>query len=157
MSKYAEYSPINEVPFGKDTAGDSEQWKRAMAEEIKAILRSNTWKLVDRPRDQHVIGSRMVFRNKYKADGNMDKRKARLVAQGFSRKPGIHFNTIKTAVALANEVNPADRETSEELRRKAEAMLRDFGDGNKVCLLHKALYGSRQAGRSWYNELIKVL
>lgn len=44
----------------------------------------------------------MVLRNQFKADGSFDKLKARLVAQGFSQKPGIHFNeSFRTAVALA--------------------------------------------------------
>jgi hypothetical protein len=44
------------------------------------------------PRDPQVIGSRMVLRNKYRADGTFERRKARLVAQRFSQKPGIHFS-----------------------------------------------------------------
>ncbi|KAL0267391.1 UNVERIFIED_CONTAM: hypothetical protein PYX00_009677 [Menopon gallinae] len=53
----------------------------------------------------------MVLRNKFKADGSSKRRKARLVAQGFNQKPGIHFKetfapvarlgTIRMATALA--------------------------------------------------------
>ena len=34
----------------------------------------------------------MVLCNKIGPDGNVVRRKARLVAQGFNQPPGIHFN-----------------------------------------------------------------
>jgi hypothetical protein len=74
------------------TGPDAGDWLSAMVEKMKSILKNDTWKLVNRPRDPQVIGSRMVLRDKYRADGTFERRKARLVAQGFSPKPGIHFS-----------------------------------------------------------------
>jgi hypothetical protein len=56
------------------------------------------------PRDPQVIGSRMVLRNKYRADGTFERRKARLVAQGFSQKPGIHFSETFAPVARFSSI-----------------------------------------------------
>ena len=41
----------------------------------------------------------MVLRKKLKPDGTVDRKKARLVAQGFSQKPGLHFNETFAPVA----------------------------------------------------------
>lgn len=38
-----------------------------------------------------MIGSRFVLCNKLKQNGTVERKKVRLVAQGFSQKPGIHF------------------------------------------------------------------
>ena len=66
---------------------------------------------LDHPDDRVIIGSRFVLRNKFKPDGTLERRKARLVARGFTQRPGIHFNetfapvdrlsSIRLLVALA--------------------------------------------------------
>jgi len=67
--------------------------------EISNILARNTWKIVDRPETQKVIGSRFVLTNKLHSDGSVHRRKARLVARGFSQKPRIDFEQSFAPVA----------------------------------------------------------
>lgn len=43
------------------------------------------------------------------------------------------------------------------IHRKAAKMLADLKEGGKVCLLNKAIYGLRQAGRCWHSELSEDL
>jgi hypothetical protein len=94
-----------EVPMKQALTGpDAGEWLSAMVEEMKSILKNDTWKLVNRSRDIQVIGSRMVLRNKYRADGTFERRKARLVAQGFSQKPGIHFSETFAPVARFSSI-----------------------------------------------------
>ena len=43
-----------------------------------------------------------------------------------------------------------------ELKKQAKELLRKMNDSDVVCKLNKAIYGLRQAGRCWYNELSRV-
>ena len=53
-------------------------WKKAMDDEFQALMRNNTWELVPAIENQHVVSNKWVYRVKYKADGSLDKYKARL-------------------------------------------------------------------------------
>jgi len=63
------------------------------------------------PKGHSVIGSRFVLQNKYGTNGVLEKRKARVVARGFSQQPERDFqetyapisrlNTIRLALAVA--------------------------------------------------------
>ncbi|KAK2578749.1 hypothetical protein KPH14_012275 [Odynerus spinipes] len=75
-----------------------------MAVGVRSITKNDTWTVVPRPKDRDVIGSRIVLRNKYRPDGSIEKRKVRLVAQGFSQRLGIHFNQTYAPVAILNSI-----------------------------------------------------
>ena len=63
----------------------------AIQEELNQFERSEVWKLVPRPQNQSVIGTRWVFRNKMDENGIIIRNKARLVAQGFNQEEGIDY------------------------------------------------------------------
>lgn len=83
---------------------DSEDWFGAMASEMASIIKNDTWNLVSRTDEMDVIGSRMVLRNKFDANGRLQRRKARLVAQGFSQHPGVHYSQTFAPVARLSTV-----------------------------------------------------
>jgi len=68
------------------------QWLKAALDEIQALVDNGTFDLVQLPAGKRAIGSRWVFRVKRKADGSIERHKGRLVAQGFSQRPGFDFN-----------------------------------------------------------------
>lgn len=90
---------------------ESAEWSKAMADEVKSILKKDTWNLVDRSRAPKVIGSRFVLRNKYGAADVLKRRKARIVTKGYAQQYGMDFHetyvpvarlaSIRTAVAFA--------------------------------------------------------
>ena len=62
-----------------------------MSIEVRSILRNGTWDIVDRPSDRRVIGSRFVLRDKFLSDGELDRRKVRIMARVFSQQPGTNY------------------------------------------------------------------
>jgi len=64
----------------------------AIKVEYKALVQNNMWTLVSPLVDDKIIGYKWVFRNKYNANGSLQRRKARLVAKGFHLTFGLHYN-----------------------------------------------------------------
>ena len=70
-------------PDSFDEACKSQIWIDAMKIEYNALLKNQTWQLVDLPQGKQAINCKWVYKTKFKADGTIDKHKARLVAKGF--------------------------------------------------------------------------
>ncbi|KMQ86259.1 retrovirus-related gag-pol polyprotein [Lasius niger] len=100
-----EYAFLSEIPIKTALSGaDANEWLDAMAIEMKSIIKNHTWQIVERPKNTEVIGSRIVFRNKFNPDGTIERKKARIVAKGFAQRPGIHFNQTFAPVARMSSV-----------------------------------------------------
>ena len=78
---------------------DWPRWKEAMDREYKSLKLARTWRTIDRPPSRNVVSCRWVFRLKRKADGSVDKYKARLVARGFTQVPGLDYTDTYAPVA----------------------------------------------------------
>jgi hypothetical protein len=70
-----------------------------MNEELENFERNQVWTLVAPPRDVNVIGTKWVFKNKQREDGEVVWNKARLVAQGYSQVEGLNFGETFAPVA----------------------------------------------------------
>ena len=75
-----------------------------MDEEIDAMERNNNWDLVDFPDNKNCIGVKWIYKTKLNVDGDVEKYKARLVAQGFSQQPSIDYNENFAPVAILDTV-----------------------------------------------------
>ena len=71
---------------------EKEQWEAAMQKEMDSIYTNGIWDLVELPANRTPVGSKWVFKKKTKADGSIERYKARLVAQGFSQKQGLDYD-----------------------------------------------------------------
>ena len=152
------------------SSSDSEHWHQAMQNEMKSLYEHNVWELTDLPEGQKAVGSKWVFKVKHKADGSVERHRARLVAQGFSQKygvdydetfsPVVRFESIRTVIALAVEkglklyqmdVNTAflHGELEEEIYMKQPEGFVTEEKEHLVCKLNKSLYGLKQSPRSW--------
>ena len=119
-----------------------------------------------------------VFVRKRDKMGSIIQRRARLIAQGFGQKPGtdysnngtfalvMHFKTLHTILAYAAVNNLKLRQfdvkgaylhgyLKEKIYMKQPPGFKD--DTGCVCLLEQSLYGLKQAGNIWNQELNQVL
>eukprot|EP00253_Pinus_taeda_P014389 PITA_14389 len=60
-------------PTSFKEAASHDERKEAMQKEYDALIKNGTWKLVDSPSRTKPIGCKWVYKNKYKADGSLDK------------------------------------------------------------------------------------
>ncbi|GJY69651.1 phospho-2-dehydro-3-deoxyheptonate aldolase 1, chloroplastic-like protein [Tanacetum coccineum] len=67
------------------------RWIDAMNSEMEALNRNKTWIITDLPKNRKAIGSKWIFKVKYKSTGEVERFKARLVAKGFSQKEGVDY------------------------------------------------------------------
>ena len=102
ISDFALFSIVDPICF--EEAIKYESWKKAMDEEIEAIEKNQTWKLVNLPEGKDAIGVKCIYKTKFDANANVVKHKARLVAKGFSQQPGIDYNETFSPIARLDTV-----------------------------------------------------
>ncbi|XP_033212137.1 uncharacterized mitochondrial protein AtMg00820-like [Belonocnema kinseyi] len=76
----------------------------AIADKVNSILMNDTWSLVGRSKASKVIGRRFVLRNKYGTNGILKKRKARIVAKGYSQQYDKDFHETYALVAKLSSI-----------------------------------------------------
>ncbi|WVZ77023.1 LOW QUALITY PROTEIN: hypothetical protein U9M48_024926 [Paspalum notatum var. saurae] len=70
-----------------------------MQEELNNFTRNEVWVLEERPKDNNIIGTKWVFRNKQDEHGVVVRHKAWLVAKGFAQVEGLDFGKTFAPVA----------------------------------------------------------
>ena len=104
----------DDLPLNYDEAisgPEGNLWKQAMDEEMENLRIMGTWIRKELPEEREAVGCKWVYLRKKDENGNITKYKARLVAQGFSQKPGtdysdngtfapvMRFETLRTMMA----------------------------------------------------------
>ena len=82
-----------------------------MINKMEALQQNRTWVLVPPPSSGNVVGNKWIYKIKRKADGSIDRFKARLVARGYTQEYGIDYletfglvvkpQTIPTILSIA--------------------------------------------------------
>ena len=159
------------------TGPQAVEWTSGCTTEMHQLRHNDTWTLVTAPPDTNIVGCKWVLKLKLMPDGSV-KYKARLVAQGFTQKPGVDYEetyspvvryaSLRALFALAAhygwEVHHMDVKSAylngvlEETiyMRQPEGFV-EKGKEQHVCRLKKGLYGLKQAGRCWNHTIDPAL
>jgi hypothetical protein len=164
---------IPREPHNTRAALSHPSWKAAMDEELEALHKNQTWKLVPHTSDMHVIGSKWVFRPKLKPDGSLDRLKARVVAKRYHQVDGPDYTktfspvikpvTIRMVITIALVKKWLMRQLDvknaflhglilENIYMEQPLGMADPAYLKHVCKLHKALYGLKQTPRAWFDR-----
>lgn len=158
---------------------DWRHWDDAMRDELASIRDCNVAELCRLPAGRRAIGSRWVFKRKLDPATRLTSRfKARLVAQGFSQRPGIDYNetyapvvsysTLRILFALSAiedlELEQMDVKTAflygdleEEVYMRQPPGYEAKGKEHLVWRLRKSIYGLKQSPRMWNAKITQVL
>ena len=79
-------------------------WKEAIKSEIDSILHNHTWELVYLPPGSKPLGCKWILKKKMKADGTIDKFKARLVIKGYKQKASLDYFDTYSSVTKINSI-----------------------------------------------------
>jgi len=146
---------------------DAAEWAQAFTEEMAAHEHNGTWELVKCLPDVRPVDNRWVLKPKRRADGTIERLKAKFVARGFTQSPGIDYcetyaptappPVICTTTALAaahdlhlhsidisNTFLNSDIDADIDMRQPDGFVL---GGRNIVCKLNKGIYGTKQGAR----------
>ncbi|GJU24849.1 retrovirus-related pol polyprotein from transposon TNT 1-94 [Tanacetum coccineum] len=153
-----------------EALGD-ESWVVAMQEELNQFITNDVWDLVPLPKNQSIIGTKWVYRNKLDENGIVSRNKARLVAQGYNQQEGIDYDEtyalvariesirILLDIACANDFKLYQMVVksaflngfiNKEVYVAQPPDFIDFEKPNYVYKLKKVLYGLKQAPKAWY-------
>ncbi|UYV79312.1 hypothetical protein LAZ67_17002102 [Cordylochernes scorpioides] len=156
---------------------EREKWLQAMNEELNSLEKNNVWELTPLPKDKKIIGCKWTYKQKLNSKGEIERYKARLVAKGFNQKfgrdyeetfaPIVKHSTIRAFLAASvykgMQVIHLDVKTAFLHGDLDKELYMELPEGlhtkqtNKVCKLKKAIYGLKQAGRSWNTKIASTL
>jgi hypothetical protein len=159
---------------------------RAIAKEITDMIDISTFELCELPKFRRAIPTKLVLKVKHRADGTLDKYKARMVVQGFHQiigkdfhatfSPMASFVNVRLVISLAvtngwslmhADVPQAflrssmDTDVYVDLAKGIQLMDKVSGlphnsDG-QVLKLRRALYGLKQSPQLWNKEMNSFL
>ncbi|KAI3693370.1 hypothetical protein L6452_33205 [Arctium lappa] len=164
---------------------DWAKWKEAIQVELNSLNKRKVFgSIVLTPEVVKPIGNRWVFVRKRNEKNEIMRYKARLVAQGFSQRPGIDYEEtyspvmdaitfrylISLAVSKNLEMRLMDVVTAYLYGSLDSDIYMKIPEGFKMpealstrpkemysIKLQRSLYGLKQSGRMWYNRLSDYL
>ncbi|KAH9763108.1 protein kinase domain-containing protein [Citrus sinensis] len=166
-----------EIPKNVQDALSVPEWKAAVLEEMNALEKNQTWKVVNLPKGKSTVGCKWVFTVKYNSDGSLERYKARLVAKGFTQTYGIDYsetfapvaklNIVRVLLSIATNLNwplqQLDVKNAFLNGDLKEEVYMDPPPGFSeklrlnVCKLQKSFYGLKQSPRAWFEKFTTVV
>ena len=138
---------------------------------LNVVLYHKGISTVDRPTNRSIVSCKWVYKVKQNADGSIEHYKARLVARGFSQRPGFDFDETFSPVVRYESLclllalstikgwkpQQCDVKSAFLYGDLKEEIYMELPEGHrqagKVARLNKCLYGLKQSSREWYARL----
>ena len=162
---------------------DWPKWKEAIEAELRSLNKREVFSsVIPTPHNVFPVGAKWVFVRKRNENNEVVRYKARLVAQGFTQRPGIDYDdtyspvmsgiTFRYLISLAVQMNLSMQlmdvvtaylygSLKSDIYMKVPEGLKmpnPKANRNAYCVkLRKSLYGLKQSGRMWYNRLSEFL
>ena len=83
---------VSPIPSSVRDALTDPHWRRAMEEEYVALLANQTCDLVPRPSGGNVVIGKWIWTHKRRADGTLERYKARWVLRDFTQRPSVDYD-----------------------------------------------------------------
>ncbi|KAL0427698.1 UNVERIFIED_CONTAM: hypothetical protein Slati_2944600 [Sesamum latifolium] len=149
---------------------DSDKWLEAMKSEMDSMGSDQVWTLVNPPKGVRPVGCKWVYKHKLGVDREVTAFKTRLVAKGYTQRPGVDFEETYSPVAMAKSIRILlaiaawyDYEiwqmnvktaflngyVEEEIFVDQPEGFTTVGEEQKVCRLQRSIYDLKQASQSW--------
>lgn len=77
---------------------EEKEWHNAIKSEIRAHIKNGTWEIKDKEKERNVVDFKMILKDKG------DVKKDRLVARGFSQRPGVDYVETWAPVAKLSSI-----------------------------------------------------
>jgi hypothetical protein len=162
---------------------DWPKWQEAIETEYSSLRKHNVFAEISTDLEKPPIGHKLIFTRKLDSQGRVIRHKVRLVAQGFTQRPGVDFDEtyspvmdcvsfrylLALTVHIALKIYLMDVVTA-YLHGTLDSILHINPPpgflksvpkpkpgrfiGLRIC---KALYGLKQSGRAWYHHLCHYL
>ncbi|KAL0641356.1 hypothetical protein Bca4012_102542 [Brassica carinata] len=166
------------VPRTYEEAMLDKEWKESVGAEAGAMIKNDTWYESELPKGKRAVSSRWIFTIKYLANGQIDRKKTRLVARGFTQTYGEDYidtfapvaklHTVRIVLSIATnlewdlwqmDVKNAflQGELEDEVYMLPPPGLEHLVKPGNVLRLKKAIYGLKQSPRAWYRKLSTTL
>ena len=145
---------------------DDENWMIVIQKELNQFERSKVWKLIPKPSNQSVIGTRWVFINKIDENNIIIRNKVRLVAQRFNQEEEIDYEETFVLLARLEVLRTLFYIKwvwkkcfffNEEVYVEQPPGFESFNFPNHVFKLKKTFYNLKQTLRAWYERLSKFI
>jgi hypothetical protein len=151
-------------PKNFNEAGKDDLWVKEMNDELDQIEKNNTWEMVHRPEGKNVIGSKWIFKNKLNDQGQVVRKKTRLLHKGYAQieldfdetfvpikrleaiRIFLSYSCHKRFKVYQMDVKLAflNGDLNDEVYMEQLEGFELSGDPDLVCKLKKDLYGLKQ-------------